>query len=74
MQIVEITISGGAVQDVEFPRGIQVIIRDYDVEGGDLDGPDIHRDEQNDPYQRMEFIHEEDKLPKARRPPKRRDS
>jgi hypothetical protein len=48
MQIVEITISGGAVQDVECPRGVKVIIRDYDVEGGDLDGPDIHRDESGD--------------------------
>ena len=68
MQIVEITISGGAVQYVKFPRGIKVIIRDYDVEGGDLDGPDIHRDKQGDPYQRMEFNHEEDS--KNKRPPK----
>ena len=74
MQIVEITISGGAVQDVQLPRGVKVIIRDYDVEGDDWDGPDIHRDERNDPYQRMEFIHEEDKPPKAKRTSKRRDS
>jgi len=74
MQIVEITISGGAVQDVQLPRGVKVIIRDYDVEGGDLDGPNIHKDEQNDPYQRMEFIHEEDKPTKVKHPPKRRDS
>ena len=49
MKLVEITISGGAVQDVQLPRGVKVIIRDYDVEDGEWDGPDIHRDEQGDP-------------------------
>ena len=56
MQTVEITISDGAVQDVQLPRGIQVIIRDYDVEDGDWDGPDIRKDEQGDSYQRITFI------------------
>ena len=61
MEIIEITISGGAVQYVEFPRGVKVIIRDYDVEGGDLEGPDICKDEQGDHFQKMEFIHDEDR-------------
>ena len=69
MQIVEITISGGAVQDVQLPRGIKVIIRDYDIEGDDLDGPNICTDEDG-PYQRMEFVHEEDKPRKTKRPTK----
>jgi hypothetical protein len=61
MQTIEITISGGAVQYVDFPRGIKVIVRDYDVEGGDLDGPDIRKDEEGDCFQNMEFIHDEDR-------------
>ena len=40
MKIIEITISGGAVQHVEFPRGVKVIVRDYDVDR-DWDGPDV---------------------------------
>jgi hypothetical protein len=48
MKIIEITISGGNVQHVEFPRGVKVIIRDYDVGGDDLDGPNIHKDERGD--------------------------
>jgi len=61
MQTIEITISGGAVQYVDFPRGVKVIIRDYDVEGGDLEGPDIRKDEEDDYFQNMEFIHDEDR-------------
>lgn len=62
MQKIEITISGGAVQYVEFPRGVKVVIRDYDVEGQDLEGPDIRKDQDGDYYQNMEFIHEEDQV------------
>ena len=63
MQTVEITIVGGAVQYVEFPRGVRVIIRDYDVEGTDEGDTqfDIRRDEQNDLYEHSEYIHDEDK-------------
>lgn len=74
MQIVEITISGGAVQDVQLPRGVKVIIRDYDVESSDWDGPDIHQDKDGDWFQKMEFLHEEDKPNKAKRSPKRLDT
>ena len=54
-QNVEITVSGGVVQHVEAPPGIRVIVRDYDVDGRDCGGHDIRRDENNDPYQRMQF-------------------
>jgi len=56
---VEIIISGGAVQDVVCPRGVEVIIRDYDVEGVDESNTswDIRRDTEGDLYQRMEFRH-----------------
>jgi len=62
IQTVEVIISGGAVQHVEFPRGIRVVIRDYDVESTDADsGFDTRKDEKGDLFQHMEFIHEEDK-------------
>ena len=61
IQTIEIIISGGAVQHVEFPRGTRVIIRDYDVDGTDHDGGfDIRKDKEGDLFQHMEFIHEED--------------
>jgi hypothetical protein len=70
MQTVEITISGGVVQYVEFPHGVRVIVRDYDVEGNDeAEEFDIRRDESGDAYQHMEFIHDEDKQPKPDKPP-----
>ena len=58
----EIIISGGAVQDVVCPQGVQVIIRDYDVEGVDESNTswDIRRDSENYLYQRMEFRHPKD--------------
>ena len=74
MKIVEITISGGAVQDVQLPRGVKVIIRDYDVEGSDWDGPNIHKDPAGDCFQQMEFLHEEDKPPTAKRASKQRNT
>ena len=55
MQTVEITISGGAVQDVQCPPGTQVIIRDYDVDESDWENFDIRKDSAGDAYQRMTF-------------------
>ena len=62
LKTVEVIISGGAVQDVVCPRGVQVIIRDYDVEGVDESSTswDIRRDSENYLYQRMEFRHPEE--------------
>jgi len=59
---VEIIISGGAVQDVVCPQGVQVIIRDYDVEGVHESNTswDIRRDGEGYLYQRMEFRHPKD--------------
>ena len=65
LQTIEVTVSGGTVQYVEFPRGVRVIVRDYDVDGADESGGfDIRRDEQGDLYQHIEFVHDEDKGPK----------
>lgn len=55
MKKVLIIISGGAVQQVTKPKGIELEIRDYDVEGGDIpEGNDNYRqDKDGDWYQRM---------------------
>lgn len=75
LKTVEVIISGGAVQDVVCPKGVQVIIRDYDVEGVDESNTswDIRRDAENDLYQRMEFRHpEEEARPKPNRTTRRK--
>jgi hypothetical protein len=55
MNKIIIIISGGAVQNVQMPKGVALEIRDYDVEGGDIpEGNDNYRqDENGDWYQRM---------------------
>lgn len=53
---IEITISGGAVQHVENPSSIDIIIRDYDVEGTDCASwPGCKQDEHGDWYQEISF-------------------
>ena len=32
-KIVRITVEGGVVQHVEVPKGVKVVVRDYDVDG-----------------------------------------
>jgi hypothetical protein len=49
-----VTISGGAVQDVENPLKIPLEIRDYDVEAVDArESKDCHKDKDGDWYQKM---------------------
>jgi len=62
LKTVEVIISGGAVQDVQVPKGVRAIIRDYDVEGVDETNTswDIRRDSEDYLYQRMEFRHPKD--------------
>ena len=36
-KIVAITVECGVIQNVDCPSGIQVVIRDYDVDGGEAD-------------------------------------
>ena len=64
VQKVEIIISGGAVQGVQVPEGVLVIVRDYDVEGVDESNTswDIRRDSENYLYQRMEFRNPKDEV------------
>lgn len=37
MRIVRVTVEGGVVQHVEVPVGVQVYVRDYDVDGTEAD-------------------------------------
>jgi hypothetical protein len=61
MNKVLIIISGGAVQSVIKPKGIELEIRDFDVEGSDVpeNHPDYQQDESGDWYQRMFWGSEE---------------
>ncbi len=46
MKTVRITVEGGVIQFVDCPRGVRVIVKDYDVDGED----NVHQDEQGDAY------------------------
>lgn len=58
MQSLEVTIRDGAIQDVVFPRGIRVLVRNNDF-GFVLEAPDLIRDEKGALFQELEFIHDE---------------
>jgi hypothetical protein len=49
MKVVNITIDGGLIQNVELPEGVRVEVRDYDTEGGIEEG-EIETDENGDDY------------------------
>ena len=34
---VHVTVEGGVIQNVDCPSGVQVVIRDYDVDGSEAD-------------------------------------
>jgi hypothetical protein len=61
MNKVLIIISGGAVQSVIKPKGIELEIRDFDVEGSDIpeNNDNYRQDESGDWYQRMFWGSEE---------------
>lgn len=48
MKIVRVTVEGGVVQNVEVPKGVRVIVKDYDVEGCDDD--QLEQDEAGDSF------------------------
>jgi len=54
MKIVNITIIGGAVQKIKAPKGIKVIIKDYDFECSDMDS--VKKDENGECYKEIVFI------------------
>ena len=50
-KIVEITVEGGIVDVMKLPRGVGVIIRDFDTDGCDLDEyPEMKVDEESGDY------------------------
>jgi hypothetical protein len=55
MAKIVIVISGGAVQSVIKPKGIELEIRDFDVEGSDIpeNNDNYRQDDAGDWYQRM---------------------
>ena len=46
-KIVRITVEGGVVQHVEVPKGVQVIVHDYDVDGQE---EGLEQDQNGDSY------------------------
>jgi hypothetical protein len=53
MKTVRITMEGGVIQDVACPKGVKVIVKDYDTEGYDtegVEGQSLKQDEHGDDY------------------------
>ncbi len=48
MKIVRVTVEGGVVQYVEVPEDVQVVVRDYDVDGSETD--QLEQDENGDQF------------------------
>ena len=53
MKTVRITLEGGVIQDIECPRGVRVIVKDYDTDGVE---EDLCQDENGDNY--LEYTQE----------------
>jgi len=56
MKIVRVTVEGGVVQHVEVPEDVQVVVRDYDVDGTDRD--EHEQDENGDQFIESIWEHE----------------
>lgn len=35
IKVVEVSLEGGLITDIKLPKGVKVIVRDYDIEGSD---------------------------------------
>ena len=46
-KIVHVTVEGGVIQNVDCPSGVQVLVRDYDVDGSEAD---LAEDDSGDEY------------------------
>ncbi|MFN0017948.1 MAG: hypothetical protein ACKVP0_06785 [Pirellulaceae bacterium] len=57
MKTVCITVEGGIVQHVEAPKGVSVVVRDYDVE--ECDSEFLQRDKDGDDFFEFIWTHEE---------------
>ena len=54
MKIVRVTVEAGVIQDISCPKGIRVIVQDYDTDGIE---EDLKQDENGDDY--IETVWEE---------------
>ncbi len=57
MKTVRIIVEGGFVQQVETPKGVSVVLQDYDVEG--CDSEFLQRDHDGDEFVELIWTHEE---------------
>ena len=48
MKTVRITVEGGVVQYVDCPRGVRVVVKDYDTDG--VEEESLQQDENGDTY------------------------
>ena len=48
MRIINITLQGGVIQDVQCPEGVQVVVRDYDTDG--VPNDQLRQDDNGDQY------------------------
>ena len=47
-KVVQITIQGGVIQDIDCPKGVQAIVRDFDTDG--VEPSPLSRNESGDEY------------------------
>ncbi len=55
MKIVRITMEGGVIQHIDCPKGVKVIVRDYDTDG--VEQENLQQDEHGDHY--LEYSEED---------------
>lgn len=48
MKTVTVVVEGGVIQDVVCPKGVRVIVRDYDTDGNEEDN--LHYDDDGYPF------------------------
>jgi len=56
-RIVRVTVEGGVVQHIDVPKGVRVIVADYDVDGSDL--VDLKTDDNGDLFCESIWTHGE---------------
>ena len=46
MKTVRIAVEGGVIQDIDCPRGVKIIVHDYDVDG--ISADELTKDDEGD--------------------------
>ena len=55
MKFVLVTVESGVVQHIEVPEGVQVIVKDYDVDGTEAD--QLQQDDNGDQFIEFNWEH-----------------